>query len=106
MPPIPGLSARVLLPLCLAAGLVLPFAARSQDFDTDAIERLARRLFYSMDLDKNGEVSRDEYAHTEGGGFKVEYSKLDRNADGTLTWDEYIDSVRHFHPPGPPKQAL
>ena len=94
------------LSLALAFQVPGPAQAQSRKFDHSAIENLARRLFYAMDLDKNGSVSREEYEHSDGGGFNVDYSRLDGNGDGELSWDEYLGSVRHFHPAGPPKHAL
>lgn len=79
--------------------LLLVSGARAQGFDTKTMESFATGLFEQMDLDHDGLLTVEEYAHTEGGGFPVEYELLDLNGDGVVAKSEYLLAVRKFHPP-------
>ncbi len=79
--------------------LLLVGGARAQGFDTKTMESFATGLFEQMDLDHDGFLTSDEYAHTGGGGFPVDYELLDLNQDGVVDKSEYLLAVRKFHPP-------
>ncbi len=74
-------------------------AASAQGVDPRRMEAFAASLFDGMDLDGNGVVSREEYEHTEGGGFKVDYGLLDLDGDGGVSKREYLLAVRKYHVP-------
>ncbi|MDX1605665.1 MAG: hypothetical protein R3202_05690 [Candidatus Competibacterales bacterium] len=85
--------------LCTALLLGAPLAA-AQDFDPQAMEDLANRLFEYMDQDADGEVTEAEYTATDGGGFQVRFDLIDLDGNGAVTRDEYLQAVRHYHQPG------
>lgn len=78
--------------------LLLVGGARAQGFDARTMEAFATGLFERMDLDDDGFLTSEEYAHTRGGGFPVDYALLDLNGDGVVTKSEYLIAVRKFHP--------
>ncbi len=79
--------------------LLVVSGARAQEFDTKTMESFATGLFEQMDLDRDGVLTSEEYAHTEGGGFPVDYQLLDLDGDGVVAKSEYLLAVRKFHPP-------
>jgi hypothetical protein len=79
--------------------LLLVTGARAQGFDAKTMESFATGLFEQMDQDHDGLLTYAEYAHTEGGGFPVDYELLDLNGDGVVDKSEYLLAVRKFHPP-------
>ena len=79
--------------------LLLVGGAQAQGFDTKTMESFASGLFEQMDLDDDGLLTSEEYAHTGGGGFPVDYDLLDLNEDGVVDKSEYLLAVRKFHPP-------
>ncbi len=78
---------------------LLAGAAHAQGFDKKTMEAFATGLFEQMDLDNDGFLTSEEYAHTDGGGFSVDYHLLDLDGDGVVAKAEYLRAVRQFHPP-------
>ena len=85
---------------CIAF-LALGWAAAvcAQEVDPQRMEAFASSLFERMDLDADGVLSPQEYEHTQGGGFKVDYALLDLNGDGAVSKREYLLAVRKYHVP-------
>lgn len=79
--------------------VLLVSGAYAQGFDAKTMELFATELFDQMDLDHDGVLTVEEYTHTDGGGFPVDYELLDLNGDGVVAKSEYLLAVRKFHPP-------
>jgi hypothetical protein len=74
-------------------------AVPAQGVDPRRMEAFAAALYERMDLDGDGRLTLDEYEHTQGGGFKVDYALLDLDRDGAVTKREYLLAVRQYHQP-------
>jgi hypothetical protein len=84
------------LPWLTVAVIAAPLA---QGVDPKRMEAFAASLYERMDLDGDGRLTQEEYEHTRGGGFKVDYALLDLDRDGTVTKKEYLLAVRQYHQP-------
>ena len=82
-----------------ALALLLAAGAAAQDVDPARMEAFAASLYERMDLDGDGRLTPEEYEHTQGGGFKVDYALLDLDQDGAVTKKEYLLAVRRYHVP-------
>jgi len=81
------------------AALLLPLPAAAQSVDPQRMEAFAASLYERMDMDGDGRLTREEYEHTRGGGFMVDYGLLDLDGDGSVTRSEYLLAVRKHHVP-------
>jgi len=86
------------LALALPA-LAFATGAGAQGIDPQRMDAFAASLYERMDADGDGLLTVEEYEHSRGGGFEVDYGLLDLNKDGTVTKEEYLVAVRHYHQP-------
>lgn len=84
---------------CPALVALLVAGAAAQDVDPERMEAFAASLYERMDLDGDGRLTPQEYEHTRGGGFAVDYALLDLDQDGAVTKKEYLLAVRRYHVP-------
>jgi Ca2+-binding EF-hand superfamily protein len=73
-----------------------------RSYEEDVIAKLTNLIFQRLDVDGNGEISREEYtngflAHLSDESLCDEiFSKLDLNGDGYLSKEEMLQHVHNF----------
>ncbi|EGJ32782.1 MULTISPECIES: EF-hand domain-containing protein [Moorena] len=73
-----------------------------RSYEEDVIAKLTNLIFERLDVDGNGEISRQEYkqgflSHFSDGNLTDEiFSKLDLNGDGHLSKEEVLQHVHDF----------
>jgi Ca2+-binding EF-hand superfamily protein len=87
-----------LLALCCLIGMSLSLSAHSQERGSRDMPKHERPEFSSLDLDGDGSVTYDEFEQSEvpNNEHAIIFGHIDADGDGALTEDEYTN----HKPPG------